>query len=294
MKRLFGIAAACLMAVSLFAQKIPENRDLFVGVWKFAEENNYQDISKYSQPLEVFLKKEYMNDVLFAPIGATTVKRSFDFTKGNCLDLYEDEYRVLTPQLDKGMGGKWLHIFDWTIKNENGNLFFKLNNSITALVDKNGDWTPNSEFKRAKIVNVKQIEKLASADLMKYILVSDAEYEKNKKEVASSLGFLLSIVPNMTELALEDFINENDIYNTETKINLKVFDVSKNDMKVKGYTPNEYAYKIYGTNGKAYIWGFSNSSVFNKAKKDSNFSCKGKIKNIRYRMLKTEIYFVAE
>ena len=53
MKRLFGIAAACLMAVSLFAQKIPENRDLFVGVWKFAEENNYQDISKYSQPLEV-------------------------------------------------------------------------------------------------------------------------------------------------------------------------------------------------------------------------------------------------
>lgn len=294
MKRIFGFAAAVLMAASLFGQKIPENRDLFVGVWKFAEENNYQDVSRYSRELKLFLEKEYKNDILTAPIGSTGIKRSFDFEKGNSLDIVDDEYRLLTPQLDKGVGGLSLHIFDWTIKNDNGKLFFKLNNAITAIVDKNGDWTPHSEFKKSKLLNAKQIEKLASKDVMKYIAVSDEEYAKNKKEVASNIGFLISIVPNMTELALDDFIKENDVYNTETKIDLKVFSASKNDMQVAGYTPDVYEYKIYGTNGNSYVWGFTNTSAFARAKKDSNFSCTGKIKRIRYKMLKTEIYFVVD
>lgn len=295
MKKIIGFVAAALLAMSVFGQSIPENRDLFVGVWKFAEANNYQDVSKYSRQIELFLKNEILNDVkIDARTGRSSYEKSFDFEKGNCIDLMGDCYRILTPQLDKTVGGNILHIFDWTIKNDNGKLFFKLNNAITAIVDKNGDWTSGSVFKKSKLLNAKQIEKLASADVMKHILVSDEEYARNKKEVATSLGFLISITPNMTELALEQFIDENDVYNTETNIDLKVFSVQKNDFQVQGYTSDVYAYEIYGTNGNSYLWGFANSTVFNKAKKDSIFSCKGKIQSIKYKLLKTEIYFVAE
>ncbi|MBR5965700.1 MAG: hypothetical protein IK015_06255 [Treponema sp.] len=294
MKRVICVAAAVLLAASVFGQAIPKDRDLFVGVWKFAEENNYQNVSKYSKQLESFLKKEWMNDIINAPMNSTGVKKSFNFEKGNCFDIIDDEYRILTPQVDKALLGATLHIFDWTIKNDNGNLSLKLNNAITAIVDKNGEWTSTSEFKKSKIMNGKQIEKLASADVMKYLMVSDEEYAKSKKEVAANLGFLLSIIPNTTELALDGLIEENDVYNTETKIDLKVFSVKKNDSKITGFTPDVYAYQIYGTNGEAYLWGYSNKTVFNKAKKDSDFSCSGKIKSIKYELLKAKIIFVVE
>lgn len=295
MKKIAALLATLLMSGALFAQSIPENRDLYVGVWKFAEENNYQNVSKYSKQIEKFLKNEILNDIkINAKTGERTYEKSFDFEKGNSFDLADDEYRILTTQIDKVLLSYTLHIFDWTIKNDDGNISLKLNNSLTAVVDKNGNWTSSSKFQKAKILNGKQIEKMATEDVMKYLTVSDEEYAKNKKEVSSNLDFLISIVPNMTDLMLEDFVTENDLYNTETNVNLKVFYVSKNDMKVEGYTPDLYTYKIYGTNGNAYLWGFSNASVFNKAKKDSDFSCTAKIKMIRYRMLKTEIYFIVE
>lgn len=295
MKKIIALFSGLLVAGVLAAQTIPENRDLYVGVWKFAEENNYQNVSKYSKQIEKFLKKEILTDAkIDARTGETSYEKSFDFEKGNSLDLADDEYRILTTQIDKVLMSYTLHIFDWTIKNDNGSISLKLNNSLTSTVDKNGNWTSSSKFQKAKILNGKQIEKMATDDVMKYLTVSDEEYAKNKKEVSSNIDFLISVVPNMTELMLEDFINENDLFNIDTEISLNVFDVSKNNMEVAGYTPDVYTYKIYGTNGNAYLWGFSNSPVFNKAKKDSAFSCTGKIKQIKYKMLKTTIYFVVE
>lgn len=283
------------MSSFLFSQEIPENRDLYVGVWKFAEENNYQNVSKYSKQIEKFLKNEILKDTkINIKTGERTYEKSFDFEKGNSFDIAADEYRILTTQIDKVLLSYTLHVFDWTIKNDNGNISLKLNNALTSVVDKNGNWTSSSKFQKSKILNGKQIEKMATDDVMKYIAVSDEEYLRNKKEVASNINFLVSVVPNMTELMLDDFVRENDLYNIDTKIELKVFDASKNNMEVEGYTPDVYATKIYGKNGNAYLWGFTNTSAFSKAKKDSEFSCNAKIKNIKYRMLKTEIYFVVE
>lgn len=295
MKKIIAVVVAVMMSSFLFSQEIPENRDLYVGVWKFAEENNYQNVSKYSKQIEKFLKNEILKDTkINIKTGERTYEKSFDFEKGNSFDIAADEYRILTTQIDKVLLTYTLHVFDWTIKNDNGNISLKLNNALTSVVDKNGNWTSSSKFQKSKILNGKQIEKMATDDVMKYIAVSDEEYLRNKKEVASNINFLVSVVPNMTELMLDDFVRENDLYNIDTKIELKVFDASKNNMEVEGYTPDVYATKIYGTNGNAYLWGFTNTSAFSKAKKDSEFSCNAKIKNIKYRMLKTEIYFVVE
>ncbi|MDE5898762.1 MAG: hypothetical protein K2H09_05805, partial [Treponemataceae bacterium] len=284
-KLVISLSAALAAATMAFGQPVPENRSLYVGVWKFAEENNYQDAGKYTRQIERFLKNEILSDTkINAKTGETTYEKSFDFKKGNFLDIDSDEYRILTPQLSKTLASNTLHIFDWSISSQDGIISVKLNNALTAIVDKNGDWTSSSKFQKSKIANAKKIQQMAAKDIEKYLAVSDDEYEAYRKEVVSDINFLSSVVPNMTELSLDDFIQTNGIYEIPTTITLKVFDVSKNDFSVEGYTPDKYAYKIYGTNGSNYIWGFSNATVFNKAKKDTEFSCAGTIRSIKNKM----------
>ena len=127
MKKIIAVVVAVMMSSFLFSQEIPENRDLYVGVWKFAEENNYQNVSKYSKQIEKFLKNEILKDTkINIKTGERTYEKSFDFEKGNSFDIAADEYRILTTQIDKVLLSYTLHVFDWTIKNDNGNISLKL------------------------------------------------------------------------------------------------------------------------------------------------------------------------
>ena len=281
------ISISLFVLGNLIAQSIPSNRDLYVAVWKFAEDNDYQGVNKYKSKIEAFSTLE----------SYKTGNDFFNFKKGNYLDLVEDEYKIYTMQIDKILMSRFLYVFEWIIKNDNGNLSVKLNNTITSEVDKDGNWTPTSEFRKSNVSNAKQIEKNAAKELSKYLTVSDEEFKKLKKEVSTNIDFLVSVIPNMTEMALEDFIKTNEIYDAETTITLKVSDVKKNTSKLKGYTPDKYAYcidGIYYENVNYYIHGFTNSSAFNKAKKDTIFTCKGKIKFIEYKLSKLTINFVVE
>lgn len=296
MKKIIAALVAGFVFVSgVFAQAIPENRDLFVGVWKFAEENNYQNVSKYKSPIERFLRNEILGDTkINLATGETSYKKSFDFESGSCIDIDNDEYRILTTQVDKVLLSYTLHVFDWTIKNDDGNVSLKLNNSLTAIVDKNGNWTSSSVFQKAQIMNKKQIEAQAVQALMKHLEVSDEEYAQKKAEVVVNQDFIASVIPGMTELGIEAFMEENKIPELEGTFTFKVFEVTKNTANAGKFPADKYEYRIFGSSGKSYFWGYTNSTEFNKVKKDSVITAKGKIKDMKNHMTNMNVSFVME
>lgn len=281
MKKIIAAIFASLLAVSVFAGTIPEGRELYVAAWQFAKQNKYQDVSKYDAQIQAYL-----------------MARTPDIQKGMTIDPSEDVYRFQTVQVDKVLLIYSLHIFDWTIKNEDGNVVLTLNDAITSVVSKNGDWNSRSEFETSKILNKKQIEESALADVMKVLEADDEQYAAYKEEVLNDFNFIQMAAYNMGNLGLETFIEENKIIGRTYDFKITVSDTKKNEdlsknLKTAKYTENAFVVhgvyegpknaESYGAFGEdKFGWGifvYTNSKAVGKLKKGSVYSFKAEVKD---------------
>jgi hypothetical protein len=235
--KLSKIAAVAIMsvvaAVSAFAQNdIPEGRQLYVGAWKFAVQNKMQE--------------GYVN-------------------------VNENKYEFKLMQTDKGLLGYSTHIFDVTINGDGASFVLDLVGSVTGATDKDGNLISTSSWKKGTIMNKSAIVDAMTKDVMKYLTADDAVYEGYVSDVISDVKFLSFAAANMTELALDDFVETNKIYDRPATLTLTVYEVRKNDGKYK-----DYPYQLTAFEGKNIISVYSRDKSLIRAKKDSQVTVKGK------------------
>lgn len=285
MKKRIGVMATLLAIMvmgSIAAQTIPNGRELFVAVWQFAEKNNITEIEKFKRSLKDFALKQSLRDTTVdLKTGNRTTNKSVDFEVENSFDIDADQYRFKTYQIEKTMGKYTIRIFDWTASNNSGKIVVKLNSTITAPCDKDGN--PSNEWTLSKILNASKIESMAANDLAAYLNIDNAKYEEALTSVLLNPNFLTETLPEMTELGIDFFVEKYNLKERKGNISVKIYDVGRNQD-----TKYEYNYRAMAHLGSGGISNQKQSSIkiygngndFAKAKKDSVSSFTARIADV--------------
>ena len=212
MKKILSILAAAFVGMTaIFAQTIPEGRELFPAVYDFATDFENAWTSAQIKTFDV------QNDS-YAVVGYAV--------QGKGLTLHRDDYTV-------------------NIKKENGTFNVEITGYTTVACSKNGQPLPKAtQMAKAKSSATKLAGFIVKDITDRLANWSDEEYAKKVDEVVTNPDFLATLAKKSSNLYVKKFIKKYNIEGKTVSFPLVLTSISEN--KLKNDQTFKYAMQISG------------------------------------------------
>lgn len=241
MKKFTAIVVSLLMAGALFAQKIPEGRNLVAAVYNFAQPENWGGVESVTYDIQ--------ND--------TYVIKAY--TMGKVLMSFQRQDQTVTI---KG----------------NGNSFtIDVTDVTSANCDKNGKPTSNPIANQAS--TAKKIASMYVTEISNRIEKwSDTEYQSNFDEAVTSPDVLFSFINTSSDLYFKKFVEKNSVVGKSVSSEVKLYSIEES--KKAGFDYEAHAILLDSRNvaGKTlFVKIYSNNDKLMSLKKDDMYKINGKV-----------------
>lgn len=199
MKKILSILAAAFVGMTaIFAQTIPEGRELFPAVYDFATDFENAWTSAQIKTFDV------QNDS-YAVVGYAV--------QGKGLTLHRDDYTV-------------------NIKKENGTFNVEITGYTTVACNKNGQPLPKAtQMAKAKSSATKLAGFIVKDITDRLANWSDEEYAKKVDEVVTNPDFLATLAKKSSSLYVKKFIKKYNIEGKIVSFPLVLTSISENTLK---------------------------------------------------------------
>ena len=258
MKKITAFVVSLLMISAVFAQKIPEGRNLIAAVYDFANPENWGGVESTSY------------------------------------DIQNDTYVIKAYTMGKFLLGYQRQDQTVTIKGNGNSFTINVTDVTSANCDKNGKITsnplPNQASTAKKITNMYITE--ISNRIEKW---SDEEYQNKFAAAITNPDILFEFVNSASDLYFKKYIEKNNIIGKKVSTEVKLYSIEESKKEGFAYEATAILLDANRVAGKTLmIHIYSNNDQLLSLKKDSIYKVNGKVSKLESNSLLSQCRYEIE